>query len=222
MVIFHGSENIIDKPIYGKVKSNNDYGRGFYCTEDYDLACEWSVDENRNGFVNSYDFSLDGLNVLDLNDGSAPLLSWMAMLLKNREFKVNAPIEVEARKYILDNFLPEYDSYDVIRGYRADDSYFAYAQDFISNTISLEQLSRAMHLGKLGEQIVLKSARAFSQISFRNSEQTDSGIWYPKKEYRDRTARSAYYGIEKKQFNKGEIYMIMILDKELKSDDLRL
>lgn len=132
MVIFHGSENIIDKPIYGKGKSNNDYGRGFYCTEDYDLACEWSVDENRNGFVNSY---------------------------------------------------------DVIRGYRADDSYFAYAQDFISNTISLEQLSRAMH---------------------------------PKKEYRDRTARSAYYGIEKKQFNKGEIYMIMILDKELKSDDLWL
>lgn len=222
MKLYHGSQNIIDKPQYGKGKPNNDYGRGFYCTEDYELACEWSVDENRDGYVNSYDFSVEGLNVLDLNACSTPLLSWMAMLLENRSFKVNAPIEIEARRYILENFLPDYSAYDVICGYRADDSYFAYAQDFLSNTISLEQLGRAMHLGKLGEQVVIKSPRAFSQISFRSSEETDSRIWYPKREYRDRAARSAYYGFEKRQFNKGEIYMIMILDKELKSDGLWL
>ena len=49
--------------------------------------------------------------------------------------------------------------YDVIIGYRADDSYFSFAKDFINNTISVEQLAEAMRLGELGIQIVLKSER---------------------------------------------------------------
>lgn len=30
MKIYHGSENIIKKPVYGAGKLYNDYGRGFY------------------------------------------------------------------------------------------------------------------------------------------------------------------------------------------------
>ena len=32
-------------------------------------------------------------------------------------------------------------NYDVIIGYRADDSYFAFAQDFLNNAISLNTLN---------------------------------------------------------------------------------
>lgn len=42
--------------------------------------------------------------------------------------------------------------------------YFSFAQDFVAGVISLEKLSEAMRLGKLGEQIVLKSPKAFDQI----------------------------------------------------------
>lgn len=62
-----------------------------------------------------------------------------------------------------------YENYDVIIGYRADDSYFSFASAFLNNTISLAQLERAMFLGKLGEQVVLKSERAFSQLHFEES-----------------------------------------------------
>ena len=54
----------------------------------------------------------------------------------------------------MDNFLPDYKSYDIIKGYRADDSYFSYARDFISNTLSLEDLKQAMMLGKLQEDFL--------------------------------------------------------------------
>lgn len=31
-ILYHGSENIIKKPIFGFGKTYNDYGLGFYCT----------------------------------------------------------------------------------------------------------------------------------------------------------------------------------------------
>ncbi|MBR2627880.1 MAG: DUF3990 domain-containing protein, partial [Peptococcaceae bacterium] len=38
-------------------------------------------------------------------------------------------------------------------GYRADDSYFSFANAFLNNTLSLRQLEKAMMLGKHGEQV---------------------------------------------------------------------
>ncbi|MBQ2640754.1 MAG: DUF3990 domain-containing protein, partial [Lachnospiraceae bacterium] len=32
--IYHGSVKIIEKPQYGAGRRDNDYGLGFYCTED--------------------------------------------------------------------------------------------------------------------------------------------------------------------------------------------
>ena len=64
MKIYHGSENIIQKPFYGCGKPYNDYGKGFYCTEHKEMAMEWAVNANRNGYVNSYEIKTDGLSVL--------------------------------------------------------------------------------------------------------------------------------------------------------------
>ena len=38
MIIYHGSEKIIEKPVFGKGNLRNDYGKGFYCTESEELA----------------------------------------------------------------------------------------------------------------------------------------------------------------------------------------
>lgn len=58
---------------------------------------------------------------------------------------------------MIDNFSVNVNAYDLIIGYRADDSYFDYAESFLNNGISVQQLAKAMRLGKLGEQIVVKS-----------------------------------------------------------------
>ena len=160
MIIYHGSKDIIEKPEFGKGNKKNDYGLGFYCTENVELAKEWACSNNEtNGYANQYEIDLSDYKVLDLRDEKYSILNWMALLLKFRTFDVNTPISAQAKEYVLENFYVDVEEYDVIIGYRADDSYFSFAKDFINNTISVEQLAEAMHLGELGIQIVLKSKK---------------------------------------------------------------
>lgn len=220
--MYHGSEKIIEKPIFGYGKAYNDYGLGFYCTDSLEMAKEWGTGFNRNGYANCYEIECDGLEVLNLNDKRYCILNWLAVLLKNREFDVPSGLALEAKEYILKYFIVDYDKYDAIIGYRADDSYFSFAQDFINGTISYRQLNNAMHLGKLGQQFVLKSKKAFDGIRFVGYENAESDEWYAKKMVRDKAARREYFSTEKMKRQRGDIYITQILDEEMKADDLRL
>ena len=122
----------------------------------------------------------------------------------------------------MDNFLPPYKSYDVIIGNRADDSYFSFAQDFINGAISLGQLGNAMKLGGLGNQYVLKSKKAFEKLSYLGNEIVLSADYYHKKEQRDHNARRQYFDQEKYRRKRGDIYIVQILDEEIKADDPRI
>lgn len=222
MLIYHGSQFIIEQPMFGEGRLNNDYGQGFYCTEDFSLACEWSVDRNRDGYVNSYELDDTGLRILNLNDPEFCLLEWLAVLLTYREVELYYPLQKEAKRYILENFPVDISQYDLIKGYRADDSYFTFARDFLNGTISYRQLYDAMHLGKLGEQIVLKSRKAFDAIEFCGSVKVSAEEWYVRKQQRDFVARKKYADMDIRKYIKAGIYMIQILDEEMKKDDLRL
>lgn len=62
LVLFHGSEKIIEKPVFGEGREHNDFGRGFYCTENEVLAKEWAVTSLNNGFANRYTLDMAYLN----------------------------------------------------------------------------------------------------------------------------------------------------------------
>ena len=98
--LYHGSENIIEVPEYGKGMRNNDYGRGFYCTEDIELAREWACAKNHDGYVNIYEFDMSGLNVLNLNDPKYNILNWLAILADNRTYWQNGTIAEDAKEYV--------------------------------------------------------------------------------------------------------------------------
>lgn len=220
--LFHGSTSIIEKPQFGYGKVYNDYGLGFYCTDSLEMAKEWGVAQNRNGYANSYELDCEGLKILDLNGPSFNILHWLAVLLENREFDVPSGLALEAKEYILNTFRVDYQSQDAIIGYRADDSYFSFAQDFINGTISYRQLNNAMHLGRLGQQFVLKSKQAFDRIQFLGYEVAEHDEWYAKKMLRDRSARREYFSVERNKRQRGDLYITQILDEEMKPDDERL
>ena len=220
--LFHGSSSIIEKPQYGYGKVYNDYGLGFYCTDSLEMAKEWGVTQNRNGYANRYELDCEGLRILDLNGPSFNILHWLAVLLENREFDVPSGLALEAKEYILNTFRVDYQAQDAIIGYRADDSYFSFAQDFINGTISYRQLNNAMHLGKLGQQFVLKSKRAFDRIQFLGYEVAEHDEWYAKKMLRDRSARREYFSVERNKRQRGDLYITQILDEEMKPNDERL
>ena len=220
-ILYHGSPSIIKQPMYGKGKKYNDYGRGFYCTKNLELAKEWACSDAIDGYANRYEIDTDGLKILDLSSDEYTILSWLAILLENRQTRLSSPIEKRARDYLLQHFLPKYTRYDIIVGYRADDSYFSFVRSFVSNTISLEQLSYAMKLGELGEQFVLKSKKAFGAIHFLEHTIAQHSIYYARRMRRDIDAREAFYKKQEEDDIHG-IYMRDIIREEMKSDDIRL
>lgn len=222
MIMYHGSEKIIEKPVYGKGNLRNDYGRGFYCTESEELAKEWACSNNKNGFANKYEFDTEGLNILYLNSEKYNILNWLAILTKNRTYWENSTISEVAKKYLAENFMINTTEYDVIIGYRADDSYFSFARDFVSGTISYRQLSEAMKLGNLGEQIVLISEKAFENIRFISNSPADVQIYYKKKKDRDQKARKKYRETKGMESLKDELFIIDIMREGMKQNDSRL
>ena len=222
MLVYHGSDHIIEKPVYHGSKRTNDYGYGFYTTESIELAKEWACSDQRNGFANIYDFNPEGLSVLHLNSPEYNILNWLAILTKYRSYWQNGSIAEEAKNYLQQHFFVDPAPYDVIIGYRADDSYFTFAQDFVAGAISLKKLSAAMRLGKLGEQIVLKSEKAFAHIRFVGAEPADDETYYEKKALRDREARRAYRSTRQVSNELNELYMIDIMREGIENGDPRL
>ena len=222
MLVYHGSDHIIEKPIYNGSKRTNDYGYGFYTTESIELAKEWACSDQRNGFANIYEFNPEGLRLLRLNSPEYNILNWLAILTKYRSYWQNGSIAEEAKNYLQQHFFVDPAPYDVIIGYRADDSYFTFAQDFVAGAISLKKLSEAMRLGKLGEQTVLKSEKAFEHIRFVGAEPADAETYYEKKALRDREARRAYRSTRQDSNALDELYMIDIMREGIENGDPRL
>ncbi len=135
-IIYHGSSEVREKPQFGYGNLKNDYGLGFYCTEDLELAKEWGVTDGKDGFANKYELDSNGLNILDLSDKKYNALHWITILLKNRVFTLKNDITKIGKQYLIENFSIPYEDYDIIKRYRADDSYFSYAESFLNNSIS--------------------------------------------------------------------------------------
>ena len=222
MIVFHGSDHIVETPVFNGGKKNNDYGSGFYMTENPELAKEWACAKNTDGFANRYELTLDGLSVLNLNGPEYCILNWLALLTRYRSYWQNGSIAEEAKNYLQEHFFVDPDPFDIMIGYRADDSYFSLAPEFLAGTISVRKLSEAMHLGKLGEQIVLKSEKSYTRIQFLDAEPADAKTYYEKKAARDREARREYRKTRQASDSLSELYMLDIMREGITNGDPRL
>jgi len=220
ITIYHGSEQIVEVPTFGKGKKNNDFGLGFYCTESDALAKEWAVSSLRNGFSNRYSLDTEYLNVLNLNSPDYTILNWIAVLVEHRLFSIKTPVARRAKHYLIENFGVNVSAFDLITGYRADDSYFDYAESFLNNGITVEQLARAMRLGKLGEQIVIKSKFAFSRLHYEGFDIAEKEQYYVLRKARDDEANQLY--LEMLEEESDGLYIQDIMRGGIKNDDSRI
>ena len=218
MILFHGSTRIVDKPVYGQGRSDNDYGKGFYCTRDIELAKEWASVSVAGGFVNEYSLDTDGMNLLDLCSKDYHILNWLALLMDNRTVRITSPVEKRGSEYIISNYLPDIGRSDIIIGYRADDSYFSFSRAFLSNSITIQQLAHAMKYGDLGLQVMLRSKKAFRALQFVESYPVDGKLYYPKRMGRDAEARSAFQKLLEQEDKEGS-YLSDIMREEISDDD---
>ena len=215
-ILYHGSEFIIEKPTYGAGNIFNDYGRGFYCCTNKELAKEWAARKTGFGYVNKYEFRDDRLNILDLTKPPFDnILYWVTTLIFHRKKAYDLydsyPREFD---YLRKHYYIDTDDYDVIIGYRADDSYFHFPEAFLRSEITLESLIKIFEAGELGTQYVLISKRAFDLLHFDNYESVDfkyKGDYYSRKELANKAF--AQY-LKDDQYSKGTRLRDLVMNND--------
>ena len=215
-IIYHGSINIIRKPEFQKGNIHNDYGLGFYCCSNKNLAMEWASRKNGSGFVNCYTIRDDRLKILDLTKPPFDdVLYWVALLMHNRElsntFKERFPREL---KYLEEKYLIDVSQYDIVIGYRADDSYFHFPAAFVRSEITLESLNTIFKAGELGKQYVLISKKAFDLLKFVDHMAVSSASkeeYYKRKDKADKVFADL---LNQDRYSKGIRLRDLVMDYE--------
>lgn len=163
LTLFHGTPDKIVVPKYGCGNEKHDYGMGFYLTESIELAKEWAVcrPNDTNGWVHKYELDTDGLKILDFQ--AMNVLSWLAELMKHRDAADSKRYRMLAKKFT-DKYGVDTTEYDVIRGWRANASYFYIAKEFVRDNIDMDILEELLSLGGLGIQYCIKSELAYSKL----------------------------------------------------------
>lgn len=137
--LYHGSPNEIIVPQYGYSEERHDYGKGFYLTESIELAKEWAVcrPDRTNGWVHQYTLDATELKILDFQQYD--VLAWLAELMKHRDADDSRRYKVLSEKFIAKYGVATNDC-DVIKGWRANASYFYIAKEFVRDNIDMEIL----------------------------------------------------------------------------------
>ena len=163
IILYHGSPNQQVFPQYGLGDEKYEYGKGFYLTENLVLAKEWAVcrPDERNGWVHKFSLDITDLKVLDFQEHN--ILSWLAELMKHRDAADSKRYRVLSGKFI-EKYGIESEKYDVIKGWRANASYFYIAREFVRDNIDVEILEELLSLGGLGIQYCIKSERAYEKL----------------------------------------------------------
>ena len=163
IVLYHGSPNKDFTPIYGYGEDRHNYGRGFYLTENLELAKEWSVSRpnENNAWVHKYELDTTDLKVLDFTEYN--VLSWLAELMKHRDADDSKRYKVLSKEFI-NKYGIDTSEYDVIKGWRANASYFYIAKEFVRDNVDFDILEELLSLGDLGIQYCLKSQKAFDNL----------------------------------------------------------
>lgn len=162
--LYHGSKEERFMPQFGKGEAKHDYGRGFYTTLDYELACEWAFYmDAANGYVHKYVLDTTDLYILDFN-ANYNVLNWLATLAKHRTAGNSKRYKRNEELLIQKYYDKEIEKADVIIGYRADDSYFKFAKMAIRNELDIHLLDSVMREGNLGYQVFIQSEKAFHAL----------------------------------------------------------
>lgn len=175
ITLYHGSPEKTITPQFGLGEEKHDYGKGFYLTESLELAKEWAVYRPNalNGWVHEFELDTDELNILDFQEHS--VLTWLAELMKHRDAADSKRYRILSKQFI-EKFGVPTDEYDVIKGWRANASYFYIAKAFVRDEVDIDILEELLALGGLGIQYCIKTEQAYKKL-FEHSDALQSVVF---------------------------------------------
>ena len=146
MILYHGSHVCVEKPDLLHSREDIDFGKGFYLTEDSNMACKWAANKSI-AYVNKYNFDFSGLRVIELKLDQ----TWLDFVATNRGY---ADYEFDV------------DKYDVIIGPTADDKLFSTLESYFSQHIDADTAIKYLNITGYSKQIVLKTEKALEKINY--------------------------------------------------------
>ena len=121
------------------------------------MVNQYRIDERR------WDF----LKILDLTrKNSFNVLNWIAILMHFRKLEISFERRNKPALEWLSKYFIDVREYDVVIGFRADDSYFRFPSSFVSGELSLDDLEEIFLLGDLGKQYAFMSQKALNALRF--------------------------------------------------------
>ncbi len=158
MILYHGSNLVVDNP---KILTPNrflDFGIGFYTTSNLSQAKSFAdkvaarKDEGKST-VSKYDFDESALDELNVLAFESPDEAWLDFVSANR------------------NGVAANEKYDLIYGPVADDDIFRTFILYSTGVLSKEQTLEALKIKKLFNQYVFASDKALQNLKFIGAEE---------------------------------------------------
>ena len=157
MILYHGSNMIVEQPCIVDSNRNLDFGPGFYTTTNKEQAVNFAqkVVQRKDGkpIVNVYELIESNIKNLKVKVFDGPNEEWLDFVSENR------------------NGIYSGEQYDIIVGAVADDDVYRTLQVYTSGLLTKEQALEALKIKKLFNQYVFKTANALKALKFVNAEE---------------------------------------------------
>lgn len=159
--LYHGSNQIVEKPALIVQNHTLDFGCGFYTTLNETQAQNFAqkVVVRRGGLpiVNVYSLNENAFKGCSLLEFNSPNGAWLDFVCENRSGTYKGK------------------KYDFIRGPVANDDVYRTVTLYLSGLLSRSATLDALKVRKLYNQIVFASDKALSFVAFQSSYEVKNG-----------------------------------------------
>lgn len=153
MILFHGSDKIVEKPMANYGRNKVDFGQGFYLTSLREQAAKWAkIIAFKNGVGKAYvsEYNLDDSRLSSLGS----------------RYKKFIAYDMEWLDYVIDcrNGGNLQNQYDVIEGGVANDNVIDTVENYENGIITAEQALGQLQYKKMNHQICIRSQDVLDKL----------------------------------------------------------
>ena len=147
-IIYHGSQQIVERPEIRATKYGKDFSVGFYCTILKEQAIRWAVRFPVTGYVNVFNYEENpALHIKRFDQMTEEWLDFIAYCRNGGNH-----------------------NFDIVEGPMANDTIFNYVQDFLDGNISREAFWALAKFKKPTHQICFHTEAALATLTFQSYE----------------------------------------------------
>ena len=154
MLLYHGSNIPVERPVLMPLTRALDFGAGFYLTSDSDQAARWArTTVLRRGMgvatVSVFEFAEDDLAHLKVLRFSSPDAAWLRFVSRNRNERIDDS------------------GFDIVAGPVANDNTMPVLNLYFSGAYTEEEALRRLLPQRLRDQYAMKTESALSILRFK-------------------------------------------------------